>query len=135
MPSPARTGNCCYEDTLTGGQLFEMYCYYCHNPPNLSERNFANFRNVATHMRVRANLTGKEYAKIMEFLRRWQDVPPPNSPPAPSPTRLTFSQPISELRPQTPPAPAPTTSGPPQGQATVFTAPEGQTQETADAPQ
>ena len=84
-----------------------MYCSYCHNAPNLSERNFANFRNVASHMRVRANLTGKEYAKLMEFLRRWNDVPPPNPPTPPSPTRLTFSQPIAELRKEpTPPAPA-----------------------------
>jgi hypothetical protein len=132
-PSPARAGDCCYEDTLTGGQLFEMYCYYCHNPPNLSERNFANFRNVATHMRVRANLTGKEYAKIMEFLRRWQDVPPPTPPTPPSPTRLTFSQPISELRPQAPPAPAPTSSTP-QAEAAVLPALEGPTQETTAAP-
>ena len=58
-----------------------MYCSYCHNAPSLAERPFSNFRNVAAHMRVRANLTGKEYAKLMEFLRRWNDVPPPDSAP------------------------------------------------------
>jgi hypothetical protein len=79
-----------------------MYCGYCHNAPNLSERNFANFKNVASHMRVRANLTGKEYTKLMEFLRRWNDVPPFNLPPEPSPKRLIFSQPINELREQSP---------------------------------
>src|SRR5580704_8713321 len=63
MPSPAK-GECeTYEDSLTGGQVFSMYCSYCHNAPSLAERNFANFKNVAAHMRVRANLTGKEYAK------------------------------------------------------------------------
>jgi hypothetical protein len=41
----------------------------------------------------------------MEFLRRWNDIPPPTPPPAPSPTRLTFSQPIQELHPKEP-APA-----------------------------
>jgi len=102
MPSPEKEGeNCCYEDSLTGGQVFDMYCNQCHNAPSLAERPFSNFRNVAAHMRVRANLTGKEYAKLMEFLRRWHDVPPP-SPPEPSPNRLTFSQPIQELRPQLP---------------------------------
>jgi hypothetical protein len=109
MRSPAKE-SCCYEDNLTGGQIFAMYCNYCHNPPSLAERNFANFRNVAAHMRVRANLTGKEYAKLMEFLRRWNDIPPPSPPPAPSPKLFFFSQPISELRPQTPaqqPAAAP----------------------------
>jgi hypothetical protein len=53
-------------------------------------------------MRVRANLTGKEYAKLMEFLRRWHDVPPPNPPVEPSPKRFFYSQPIAELRPQEP---------------------------------
>jgi hypothetical protein len=78
MPSPAAEGHCdCYEDSLTGGQVFDMYCSYCHNAPSLAERPYASFRNVAAHMRVRANLTGKEYAKVMEFLRRWNDIPPP----------------------------------------------------------
>ena len=70
MPSPAKEGEaCCYEDSLTGGQIFAMYCNYCHNAPNLSERPYAQFRNVAAHMRVRANLTGKEYA-MLEYLAR-----------------------------------------------------------------
>jgi hypothetical protein len=103
MPSPAKEAkDCdCYEDSLEGGQVFSMYCGYCHNAPSLAERNFANFKNVATHMRIRANLTGKEYAKLMEFLRRWHDVPPPLPPVEPSPKRFYFSQPISELQPQT----------------------------------
>jgi hypothetical protein len=55
---------------------------------------------VASHMRIRANLTGKEYAKLMEFLQRWHDVPPPNPTPAPSPKNLIFSQPVNELKDQ-----------------------------------
>jgi hypothetical protein len=103
MPSPAKEGDaCCYEDSLTGGQIFSMYCSYCHNAPSLAERPFSNFRNVAAHMRVRANLTGKEYAKLVEFLQRWHDVTPPNPPVEPSPKRFFFSQPISELQ-KTPP--------------------------------
>ena len=75
MPSPETAGaDCnCYEDSLTGGQVFTMYCSYCHNAPSLAERPFSNFQNVAAHMRVRANLTGKEYAKLMEFLARYPD--------------------------------------------------------------
>ena len=112
MPSPAREAAACacYEDSLTGGEIFKMYCNYCHNSPALAERPYAQFRNVAAHMRVRANLTGKEYAKLLEFLRRWNDVPPPNPPLEPSPKRFIFSQPISELQPRTPaPAAAPKT--------------------------
>jgi hypothetical protein len=102
MPSPEREEEACnsYEDSLTGGQVFTMYCSYCHNAPSLAERNFSNFKNVATHMRVRANLTGKEYAKLMEFLQRWNDVPPRNPPQEPSPKRLIFTQPLNELRDQ-----------------------------------
>ena len=101
MPSPARA-TCCYEDSLTGGQIFSMYCSYCHNAPALAERPFSNFRNVAAHMRVRANLTGKEYAKLMEFLRRWHDIPPPEGNLEPGPKRFIFSQPIAQLRKQQP---------------------------------
>jgi hypothetical protein len=99
MPSPAREQDCqSYEDSLTGGQVFSMYCSQCHNPPALSERNLANFKNVATHMRLRANLTGKEYAKLVEFLARVHDVPQANPAPAPSPKVFTFAQPIAELK-------------------------------------
>ena len=78
---------------------------------SLAGRPFASYRNVAAHMRVRANLTGKEYAKLMEFLRRWHDVPPPNPPVEPSPKRFFFSQPISELQKrQSPAETAPTPS-------------------------
>jgi hypothetical protein len=102
MPSPEKEADACtsYEDSLTGGQVFTMYCSYCHNAPSLAERNFANFKNVASHMRVRANLTGKEYAKLMEFLQRWNDVPAHNPPQEPSPKRLIFTQPLNELRDQ-----------------------------------
>ena len=102
MPSPAREDICCYEDSLTGGKIFTMYCSYCHNAPTLAERPFASYKNVAAHMRVRANLTGKEYAKLMEYLRRWHDVPPPEQSVDPAPKRFFFSQPIGELKDQQP---------------------------------
>ncbi len=105
VPSPDADPACCdcYEDSLTGGKIFAMYCAECHNARPLAERPFSNYRNVAAHMRVRANLTGKEYAELVAWLRRWHDVPPPNPPVEPSPKRLVFSQPISELRPQAEP--------------------------------
>jgi len=87
-----------YEDRLTGGQVFAIYCQQCHNPRPIAERPFANFKNVAAHMRVRANLTGKEYAKLMEFFRRFHDVPDPNPPDEPPPKRFIFNQPIPELQ-------------------------------------
>jgi hypothetical protein len=87
-----------YEDEVTGGQLFTMYCGYCHNMRAVGERPFSNYQNVAAHMRVRALLTGEEQAKIEAFFRRWHDVPPASGPVEPSPKREVFSQPIPELR-------------------------------------
>jgi hypothetical protein len=115
MPSPAAGGgDCCYEEAVTGGHLFELYCGYCHNARSLAERPFSNYQNVAQHMRVRGNLTGEEYEKILAWLRRWADVPPPHADLlTPSPKRFEFSQPVSELRPKD--AASPTgPSAPPQ---------------------
>jgi hypothetical protein len=95
-----------FEDSLTGGEVFAMYCNQCHNARALGERPFANYQNVAAHMRVRANITGEEYAKLIEFLRRWHDVPQPTPPVEPSPKRLIFSQPIAELHEDKPAQPA-----------------------------
>jgi hypothetical protein len=107
-PPPDQPGcGDCYEDSLTGGQIFTMYCSYCHNARPLSERPFSNYKNVAAHMRVRANLTGKEYAKLVAFLRHVQDVPPPVPPDEPGPKRLIFAQPVAELKDKGPAAAAP----------------------------
>jgi hypothetical protein len=99
-----------FEDALTGGEVFAMYCNQCHNARALGERPLANYQNAVAHMRVRANLTGKEYAKLMAFLQRWHDVPSPTPPASvePSPKRLIFPQPIAELREE----PKPATGGP-----------------------
>jgi hypothetical protein len=75
-----------------------MYCNQCHNARALAERPFFNYENVAAHMRVRANLTGEEYAKLIAFLQRWHDVPSPSPPVEGPPKRMVFSQPIAELR-------------------------------------
>jgi hypothetical protein len=91
-----------FEDNVTGGELFDMYCSYCHNARPLAERPFSNYQNVATHMRIRANITGEEAAKIEAWLRRWHDVPSPSDPVEPSPNQFIFSQPIAELHRQPP---------------------------------
>jgi hypothetical protein len=106
LPGTAGEGET-YEDSLTGGEVFSMYCNQCHNARALGERNLANYQNVAAHMRVRANLTGKEYEKLLAFLSRWHDVPPPTPPVDPSPKRLIYGQPIAELREEIAPNEAP----------------------------
>ena len=117
MPGPG-AGAESYEDSLTGGEVFSMYCNQCHNARALGERPFSNYQNVAAHMRVRANLTGTEYAKLMEFLRRWHDIPSPTPPGEPSPKRLVFDQPIAEIREEAArPEPPAAAAQPPQDAA------------------
>jgi hypothetical protein len=109
-----------FEDCITGGEVFTMYCSQCHNARALAERPFASYENAAAHMRVRANLTGVEYEKLLAFMRKWHDVPSPVPDPEPSPKRITFSQPIAELREQ----PANAAAAP--GAATAAAAPAAQ---------
>jgi hypothetical protein len=98
-PSPAQAiGSERFEDSLTGGEVYEMYCAQCHNRRPMFERPFSNYQNVAAHMRTRANLSGKEYEKLVAWMRRVQDAPLPRPDTEPSPKRPVFSQPIPELR-------------------------------------
>ena len=120
MPRPGEDAKS-FEDSLTGGEVFSMYCNQCHNARALGERPFANYQNVAAHMRVRAQFTGEEYEKLMEFLRRWHDIPQPTPPNEPSPKRLIFGQPVNELRDEIAPTqpeagaqPQPAAAGAPQ---------------------
>jgi hypothetical protein len=120
VPGPGQ--DCCYEESLQGHHIFDMYCASCHNARALAERPFSNYQNVAQHMRVRANLTGEEYAKLMAWLRRWYDVPSPEQRETPAPNRFFFSQPIPELREQQPKT-APDLPGGPRPGATSEASP------------
>jgi hypothetical protein len=113
MPRPGQDAKS-FEDSLTGGEVFSMYCNQCHNARALAERPFANYQNVAAHMRVRAQFTGEEYEKLLEFLRRWHDVPQPTPPIEPSPKVLTFGQPVAELRDEIAPQAQPAVDAQPQ---------------------
>jgi len=138
IPRPGQEGQS-FEDSLTGGEVFSMYCNQCHNARALAERPFSNYQNVAAHMRVRACFTGVEYEKLLEFLRRFHDVPAPTPPIETSPKRLIPSQPIAELHDDivppakpgaaAPPAPAQANAqpqpAPAQGNAQPIPAPAG----------
>ncbi len=88
-----------FEAEVTGGELYKMYCAYCHVRRQLSERPFSNTQNVFAHMRSRVSLTGVEYEKLIDWLQKIDDVPSGTPAPEPSPKRLIYSQPISELKP------------------------------------
>jgi hypothetical protein len=108
-------------DYLEGGRLYKYYCGSCHNARQLSERPFSNNEVSTAHMREQAYLTGREYRQIIHFLRRWHDLGPPTPDVPPSPKRLVFPQPVSELRDgaapaEAQPAPPPAAAAPPAAQ-------------------
>jgi hypothetical protein len=112
---PPRHENTLDQDCIEGGRLYKYYCGSCHNARPLGERPFSNYHVAVTHMRSQAYLTGQEYRQIIVFLRRWQDLGTATPPVNPSPKRMIFSQPISELRKEagaSAPAPPPESAGP-----------------------
>jgi hypothetical protein len=118
---PPRHGNTEDQDCIEGGRLYKYYCGSCHNARPLGERPFSNYHVAVAHMRGQAYLTGEEYRQIIVFLRRWQDLGPATPPVPPSPKRLTFSQPIAELRKDS----AGATAAPPAEGAGPFQPPAG----------
>jgi hypothetical protein len=95
-------GDSAFDDCVTGGRVFQMYCGSCHNARALGERPFASYEVAAAHMREQAYLTGNEYRALIHFMRRWHDLGPPAASVETSPKRFFFSQPIQELRDQMP---------------------------------
>lgn len=53
----------------TGTQLWGENCGRCHNPPGPGEFSAANWDIIGKHMRVRANITGTEEKKILDYLK------------------------------------------------------------------
>lgn len=88
-----------FEDRVSGGRLFQLYCSSCHEGRPLGERPFRETAVTFNHMRTQAYLTGAEYRKLIHFLRRWHDVGPAFEEVETSPKRFFYSQPITELKP------------------------------------
>lgn len=55
--------------TKGGAQLWADYCMRCHNLRPPTEFTNTEWSVVVHHMRVRANLTGEEQTKILEFIQ------------------------------------------------------------------
>jgi hypothetical protein len=53
----------------SGNQLWAENCARCHNNRSPSSYSDAQWEVVATHMRVRGNLTGPETEAILRFLQ------------------------------------------------------------------
>ncbi|MBI3462213.1 MAG: cytochrome c [Planctomycetes bacterium] len=63
----------CPEDKFAassgGAQLWAENCARCHNDRPATSYSDAEWDVAMHHMRVRANLTGEEHRKIVEFLK------------------------------------------------------------------
>jgi hypothetical protein len=53
----------------SGAQLWGERCGFCHNVRSPTSFSDAHWEVATMHMRVRANLTGEEQTKILEFLK------------------------------------------------------------------
>ena len=53
----------------SGAQLWGERCGFCHNVRSPTSFNDAQWEVATLHMRVRANMTGDEQRKILEFLK------------------------------------------------------------------
>lgn len=56
-------------ENKSGAQLWAENCVRCHNTPSPVSYNNPQWDVIGLHMRVRANLTGNEAEKIIEFLK------------------------------------------------------------------
>lgn len=57
----------------SGVELWTLHCSHCHNIPNPADYNASQWEVVGTHMRIRANINGKEIEKIVAFLQTNKD--------------------------------------------------------------
>ena len=53
----------------SGAQLWAENCTRCHNAPSPAIYSDAQWEVVGDHMRYKANLTGQEVRKIVDFLK------------------------------------------------------------------
>jgi hypothetical protein len=54
---------------LTGAELYSMHCARCHPERYPNERTSAQWKTVALHMRVRANLPADHFRKLLKYLQ------------------------------------------------------------------
>lgn len=59
-----------------GAEVYGYSCGRCHNPRAAAERSDEEWAAILTHMRVRANLTGRQARAVMAFLTALNPEPP-----------------------------------------------------------
>ena len=54
---------------LSGAELYSMHCNRCHPERYPTERTAAQWKTIMLHMRVRANLPGKQAKTLLKYLQ------------------------------------------------------------------
>ena len=54
---------------LSGAELYSMHCARCHPERYPNERTSAQWKTIALHMRVRANLPAEHVRKVLKYLQ------------------------------------------------------------------
>ena len=95
MPTeaPNESKGLSYDQRVDGGTLYKQHCNRCHNGRPLSERSFAQNEVSLAHMRNFSGLTGQEYRKIVQYMRRWHGVGPATPDVEATPKRFIFNDP------------------------------------------
>jgi hypothetical protein len=57
------------ERKLNGAELYAIHCNRCHPERYATERTDSQWKTILLHMRVRANLPGKEAKAILSYLQ------------------------------------------------------------------
>ena len=65
----ATGGKPSFSSEKTGAQLWGDNCVRCHNAPSPSAFSDVQWETITMHMRVRANLSGEDIKKMVEFLQ------------------------------------------------------------------
>ncbi len=82
-----------YDQRVDGGTLYKQHCSRCHNARPLGERSFAQNEVSLAHMRDFSGLTGEEYRKIVQYMRRWHGVGPATPEVETTPKRFFYNEP------------------------------------------
>ncbi len=54
---------------LSGAEIYSMHCARCHPERYPNERTSAQWKTIALHMRVRANLPAEHTKKVLKYLQ------------------------------------------------------------------
>ncbi len=88
LPTETEAQQASGEAVREGARVYGATCGRCHNPRSPLERRDREWVTIANHMRVRANLTGKQVRSVLAFLQATNSdprerVPLPAGPTAP----------------------------------------------------